>query len=69
MDNDVIGAILRRIKRNPKNVRFNDLLRVCDYYFGPPRQRGGVTGYTRHLGREIRESIFRMTKAWPRFIR
>ena len=41
MDNDALGAILRRIRRNPKNVRFNDLLRVCDYYFGPPRQRGG----------------------------
>jgi hypothetical protein len=40
MSSDVIGAILRRIRRNPKNVRFNDLLRVCDYYFGPPRQRG-----------------------------
>ncbi len=41
MKNDAIGAILRRIRRNPKNVRFNDLLRVCDYCFGPPRQRGG----------------------------
>jgi hypothetical protein len=41
MDNNAIAAILRRIRRNPKNVRFNDLLRVCDYYFGPPRQRGG----------------------------
>jgi len=40
--NDVaIEAILRRIRRNPKNVRFNDLLRVCNSYFGPPRQRGG----------------------------
>jgi hypothetical protein len=41
MDNDAISAIPRRIRRNPKNVRFIDLLRVCDYYFGPPRQRGG----------------------------
>jgi len=41
MNIDAIGAILRRIGRNPKNVRFKDLLRVCDYYFGPPRQRGG----------------------------
>ena len=41
MNNDAIAAILRRIRRNPKNVRFNDLLRVCNYYFGPPRQRGG----------------------------
>jgi len=41
MSYDAVDAILSRIRRNPKNVRFNDLLRVCDYYFGPPRQRGG----------------------------
>lgn len=38
---DAVSAILTRIRRNPKNVRFNDLLKVCDLYFGPPRQRGG----------------------------
>lgn len=32
---------LKGIRRNPKNVRFSDLLRVCDYYFGAPRQRRG----------------------------
>jgi len=41
MNNDAIDVILRKIRRNPKNVRFNDLLRVCDHYFGPPRQCGG----------------------------
>jgi hypothetical protein len=41
MSNDAIEAILERIRHNPKNVRFNDLLRVCEHYFGPPRQRGG----------------------------
>jgi hypothetical protein len=41
MIDDAIEAILESIRRNPKNVRFKDLLRVCDYYFGPPRQRGG----------------------------
>jgi hypothetical protein len=38
---DAVNAVLKRIRRNPKNVRFSDLLRVCDHYFGPPRQRGG----------------------------
>jgi len=33
--------ILARIKRNPKDVRFADLCRVCDYYFGKPRQSSG----------------------------
>lgn len=35
-----IEFILTRIKRNPKNVRFCDLCKVCDHYFGLPRQRG-----------------------------
>jgi hypothetical protein len=38
---DAVNAVLKRIRRNPKNVRFSYLLRVCDHYFGPPRQRGG----------------------------
>jgi len=41
MRNDAIEAILSRIRRNPKNVSFKDLLRVCGYFFRPPRQRGG----------------------------
>lgn len=28
------------MRRNPKGVRFSDLCRVCDLYFGEPRQRG-----------------------------
>jgi hypothetical protein len=41
MNNATIDAVLKRIRHNPKNVRFTDLLRVCDHYFGPPRQHGG----------------------------
>ena len=28
------------MRQNPKDVRFADLCRVCDRYFGEPRQRG-----------------------------
>jgi hypothetical protein len=35
IDDIVIG-----MKRNPKNVRFVDLCKVCEYYFGKPRNRG-----------------------------
>ncbi|MCP4112299.1 MAG: toxin HicA [Desulfobacteraceae bacterium] len=28
------------MRQNPKNVRFGDLCRVCDEYFGEPRQSG-----------------------------
>ncbi len=35
-----IAKILQKIKDNPNGVRFNDLQKVCTYYFGKPRQRG-----------------------------
>jgi hypothetical protein len=35
-----INAILAQMRNNPKEIRFNDLCRVCDHYFGIPRQRG-----------------------------
>jgi len=28
------------MRRNPKGVRFSDLRKVCDHYFGSPRQAG-----------------------------
>jgi len=28
------------MKRNPKHVKFSDLCKVCDFYFGDARQRG-----------------------------
>jgi len=36
IDDKLIG-----MKRNPKNVRFVDLCKVCEHYFGKPRNRGG----------------------------
>ena len=32
--------VLEAMRRNPKGIRFNDLCRICDFYFGAPRQRG-----------------------------
>jgi hypothetical protein len=37
---DKIGAILDAVRRNPQNVRFSDLCRICDGFFGAPRQKG-----------------------------
>jgi hypothetical protein len=34
------GAILKQMKQNPKNVRFSDLCKLCDQYFGKPRHKG-----------------------------
>ena len=33
-------AILREMRRNPKGVKYSDLCKVCDTYFGKPRQSG-----------------------------
>lgn len=27
------------MRQNPKGIRFRDLCRVCDFYFGEPRQK------------------------------
>lgn len=35
-----VDDILARMRENPKGVRFADLCKVCDRYFGPPRQKG-----------------------------
>jgi len=33
-----IDDILSQMRRNPKEVRYNDLCKVCDRYFGKTRQ-------------------------------
>jgi len=35
-----VERILTQMRRNPKGVRFNDLCKVCDHYFGESRQSG-----------------------------
>jgi hypothetical protein len=35
-----IEKLLAQLKNNPKNVNFTDLMKVCDRYFGEPRQQG-----------------------------
>jgi hypothetical protein len=35
-----IADIVARMRANPKGVRFADLQRVCEAYFGVPRHRG-----------------------------
>jgi hypothetical protein len=38
MTND--QKILDQMRREPSNVRFSDLQKVCEQHFGPPRQNG-----------------------------
>ena len=35
-----IADIIAAMKRNPKGIRFRDLCRVCEHYFGAARQTG-----------------------------
>lgn len=35
-----IRDILKGLKQDPDNVRFADLCKVCDHYFGKARQSG-----------------------------
>jgi len=35
-----VEDIVATMRRNPKGIRFRDLCRVCDFYFGEARQKG-----------------------------
>jgi len=35
-----IEDILAKMRRNPKGIRFNELSKVCDHFFGKPRNSG-----------------------------
>jgi hypothetical protein len=37
---NLVESILAQMKRNPTDVRFDDLCKVCDHYFGKHRQGG-----------------------------
>ncbi len=33
-----IDDLVARMRLNPKGIRFSELCKVCDFYFGKPRQ-------------------------------
>ncbi|MEA1875261.1 MAG: toxin HicA [Bacteroidota bacterium] len=35
-----IVDIVQEMQNNPKGIKFSDLCKVCDHYFGAPRQKG-----------------------------
>ena len=35
-----LTKILRQMNENPKGVRFTELRKICEHYFGKPRQGG-----------------------------
>lgn len=35
-----VNKLLDDIRKNPREVRFTDLCKICEYYFGTARQAG-----------------------------
>jgi hypothetical protein len=35
-----VEEAVEQMRRNPKGIRFSDVCRVCEHYFGQPRQKG-----------------------------
>lgn len=35
-----IKKLVALFRQNPQNVKFTDLVKVCNHYFGEPRQKG-----------------------------
>jgi hypothetical protein len=35
-----LTKILRKMNENPKGIRFIELRKICEFYFGKPRQSG-----------------------------
>ena len=35
-----VEEIVANTRRNPKGIRYRDLCKVCDFYFGDARQKG-----------------------------
>ena len=40
MDVDNITEILEQLRANPEGIRFGELSKICDRFFGQPRKRG-----------------------------
>lgn len=36
---DSTDDVIKQLERSPSNVRFADLCKICDYYFGEARQK------------------------------
>ena len=35
-----VEETVEQMRENPKGIRFSDACRVCEHYFGQPRQKG-----------------------------
>jgi hypothetical protein len=40
MKDDKVRRLLKKLKNNANSVRFSELSKICNHFFGPPRQSG-----------------------------
>ncbi len=52
-----MDKVLAKIRRNPRDVRFDDLRKVCDHYFGEPRRHASHLVYHTPWAGEPRVNI------------
>ena len=65
-----MDKVLASIRRNPRDVRFDDLRKACDRYFGEPRRHGSHLAYRTPWQGEPRINIqARKGKAKPYQVR
>lgn len=50
-----MAKILKEMRSNPEGIRFSDLKKVCEYYFGPPGNMAQAIAFTKHPGQAIPE--------------
>ena len=50
-----IQSTVDTLRSNPKGVRFAELVNICDYFFGPTRQKEQAMLSTRPRGRAHQE--------------
>jgi len=49
-----MDKIVAAMRENPQNVRYTDLHKVCEHYFGPARRTGGSHAVFKPHGPAIR---------------
>jgi hypothetical protein len=64
-----IDDIPAQMKQNPKDVRFVDLCKVCEIFFGKPRKSAAAIEFTGLPGKVIQESKSKIIKERPKHTR
>lgn len=51
-----INSLIEKLKNNPSNIRFIDLVKICE------ETKAQVTWFSRHLSKATQELIFKIIK-------